>query len=72
MKSKILVIVLMSSTFLLSGCGPSACDCAKLLKANYDRGLFWKYDMSESDKKKTQDCMDKYDGYLNAEKKCND
>jgi hypothetical protein len=53
-----------------SGCGPSACDCAQLLKANYNRGLFWQYGMSSDDKKKTQDCMDKFDGYLNAERKC--
>ena len=72
MKSKVLTILLISSTFLLSGCGPSACDCAVLLKANYNRGLFFKNGMTESDKKKTQQCMDKYDGYLNAEKKCND
>jgi hypothetical protein len=53
-----------------NACGPSACDCAKLLKANYDRGLFWQYGMTEKEKQKTRDCMDKYDGYLNAEKKC--
>jgi len=72
MKKKKFVLVIILTSFILSSCGPSACDCAKLLKANYDRGLFFKYGMSNDDKEKTRKCMDKYDGYINAEKKCDD
>jgi hypothetical protein len=69
MKKLVLFIISVS----LYGCGPSACECAKLK----DKNTFIIYandapSEAKKTKRKIEECAEKYDGLNNAEKECNE
>ena len=58
---------------LLTSCGPSACDCAKLKEKNslliYASGATSEM---EKTKKQIEECAEKFDGLNNAVKECSE
>lgn len=55
----------------INASGPSACECVDVLGDAYNRGLFWKESMNKDELARVKDCMNKFDGKVNAEKECN-
>lgn len=65
------IFLLLTISTILSACGPSACDCAKLAeKVGVYNGGLWLLNTTPSQKAKLQRCAEKYDGLNNARLKC--